>query len=97
MLFLFPVFIYSSKPYKDGFDYIFIEVMIVSFEKRAAVVAVFCCNSWEGLNCKNLETAAIQSNLSIADMLYSRHLVIGDSLFLEPAEFWSNSHKKTSM
>ena len=36
----------------------------------------------------------LQSNLSIVDMIYSRHLVILDNFFGEQTESWSNSRRK---
>ena len=46
---------------------------------------------------KTVKIAGLQSNLSIADMLYNEHLVIADTFFKEPAESPSDSHRKTSL
>ena len=38
---------------------------------------------------------ALQSNLFIADMPYSGHLVTAETFLVEPAKTWPNSHRKT--
>ena len=39
----------------------------------------------------------LQSNVSIADMLYNGHVVIADTFLKEMAKSRSNSHRKTSL